>query len=151
MSNYDEYRDRLERAISVDHMTSGVDERIQIPPESDVALRHELITPGAFNELISKTLRIGNFNKFREFQVKAGCFFLTYIQSFMESFGFTNNLNMTGLNIETMKDVGVVANISVSQKGYLLDGVLTQKKKIGFGPEKNEKRGFLSKDKGNES
>lgn len=148
-NNYDEYRERLERAISADNLSSNQDERIFLPPESDVALRHELITPGAFDDLISKALRTGNFSPFREIQIKTGCFFLTYIQSFMKSFDLEDNTNMKGVNIECMKDVGILSNISVSAKGYLVDAILTQKKKIGFGPEKNEKRGFLSKDRGN--
>lgn len=145
-TNYDEYMQRLESAIATDRMSDS-NERVMIPPESDVALRHELITPGIFSELINKNLRIAKLDKFGMFVVRKGCIYITWLESFINSHDLSTDGNMNELNIEVMKDVQTILNVSASKDGWLTEEILMQKKKIGFGLDRHEKRGFLTREK----
>jgi len=137
--------DKFEKITAIDNIMNSPNDNVSIPPENDTAFKNELTNPSSSDAFISKDLRISKLDKFEKFMVKRVFFYRTYLDSIMNSFGWTNDENMNELKGEVGNDIRAVLNISVSEAGWLIEQLLTQRKKLGLMPEKNEPKGFLNK------
>lgn len=141
-TNWDDYTEKLSKIIALhDHEVLEKEEMINgFPPTDDIQFRHELITPSDPDSLVSRSLTTGNLTPIEAMTIRKAGLFATWINSIKGTFNLSEDKNLIDLENEVKKDIAIVANISKSKKGWLVDTALNPKKKYQFFGDRGEKR-----------
>lgn len=157
MSNsYDKYAEKLGNIMTLDEVDRASkmagrdphmdgDQRIQLSPETDVEFRAELTKPYTGDDMVNKNLRTANLERMEYMVIKRASIFQTWLDSFSKDHDLKQDKNIVALKSEIFKDIGIILNMSVSKKGWLLDNILNPKKRFSFFADKSEKRGILGR------
>jgi hypothetical protein len=122
--------------------------RIGFTPQDEIALRHEIVIPDQFTGINTKSMRIANLTPMETIAVKKAGMLVTWLDSKRGSEGY-NGDEMNAFIREIQRDVNLLLNVSVSRKGWLLDNILSPKKRFTLGNEMTERKGiFQPKEQG---
>ena len=146
MIDWEEYSNKMKKILAMrDHDSLDEEDRQTngFPPQDDIQLRHELITPSDPIQLINKNLRTGNLSNIESMAVRKAGLFATWISHIKGTYNIGQDKNLLALEDELKDDIAIVLNLSTSKKGWLIDNILNPKKKYQFTGERGEKRAGL--------
>lgn len=140
---WEKYQKNLEEIMvmsQIQKISDNISDRVSITPENEIALQHGLITPDQSENIITKNLRMGNFNKLDHVKVSVAGFLFSHLEALKKSKKLDFDQNLSLLQEEILTDVNIVQNSSVSRSGYLVDGILNPKKRFQILPDRVDKK-----------
>jgi hypothetical protein len=144
--DWGQYAENLEKIKAIKQTETIMDQAggLEFPPEDEIALRHQLITPADALNLITKNLRIANLNPNEVIIARKAAILITWLESMKGSYpDLEKDKYMSELIEEILNDISILLNISVSKKGWLVDNILNPKKRFTLFGERAEKRGLI--------
>jgi hypothetical protein len=146
--DWNKYAENLEKlkAIKTTEMLGAAEaDTANFPPDDEIALRHELITPEKAMIFINKNMRVANLDPFEKIIVRKASNLVTWLIGMSASYKLQSDPYLKELVTEIKDDISVILNVSVSKKGWLVDNILNPKKRFTLFGERIEKRGLFNR------
>jgi hypothetical protein len=116
--------------------------RIGFSPQDEIALRHEVVVPDQAGGINNKNVRIANLTAMEVLAIKKAGMLITWLESKRGDEGYKGK-EINEFIKEIQRDITLLLNVSVSRKGYLLDNLLSPKKRFTMGQEMTERKSIF--------